>query len=144
MCRLLADTFPKDKEGQALLLKVRRAMERLTRSKGVKDNFVKAPRRLNADEHNLKDEFANIWARCTLEFDPENPGASVRKGKIKIGPFFLAKRFKVMDLEKVILHEFLHESLAISWKEAHHGLIDQIIQYDLKYPGPPNVAEGKM
>jgi hypothetical protein len=68
----------------------------------------------------------------------------VLRGAIKIGPFFLDGRFKTLDLEKVILHEFLHEAIAISWKAAHHGQIDQIIQYNLEYPGAPNPADGRI
>lgn len=143
MARLLADTFPADAEGRALLGKVRRALTNLTGMAPPRDgNFTVAPRRLDPERDLLKDDWRNTWLRETIRFDPAEPGASVRAGVIKIGPFFLQRRFTVMDLEKVVLHEYLHEAIDIEWKDAHHGQIDQIIRFNLGYPGPPNPAEG--
>ena len=45
-------------------------------------------------------------------------------------------------MEKIIIHEYLHAAIDISYEPAEHGVIDQIIQYDLRYPGAPNPAEG--
>ena len=144
MAKLL-DTFPQDAEGRALFQKVKKALHNLTGMTPPKDgNFTSAPRRLNAERDTLKSDWRAIWFQETIKYDAAEPGASVLKGVVKIGPFFLQKRFTVMDMEKVVLHEYLHEAIDISWRDAHHGQIDQIIQFNLAYPGAPNPAEGKV
>lgn len=145
MAKLETGTFPADREGKALLDKVLKAMTRLTGMPVPKDgNWTRAPIGLDPDRDVLKPEWKAIWMRCVIRYDKSEAGASALHGKLTLGPFFLQQRFTELDLRKVILHEYLHEALAIDWKEAHHGQIDQIIQFNLGWPGPPNPAEGLM
>ena len=141
--KLLEETFPKTPEGKKLLEKVKRALARMSGRDANRDRiYPRAPRGLQPGRDLLKSSYVAIWRRCTLEYSPREAGASVKAGKIRIGPFFLKPRFRVLDIQKVILHEYLHEAIDISWRKAHHGQIDQIIQYNLGWPGPPNPAEG--
>lgn len=145
MARLDEKTFPGGPEGAALLAKVKKALQVMTGMPPPKDgNWTRAPQGLDADRDVLKEDWRAIWMRCVIRYDPNERGASALHGKLTIGPFFLERRFTELDLRKVILHEYLHEAIDISWKEAHHGQIDQIIQFNLKWPGPPNPAEGLM
>ena len=145
MARLLAETFPTDAAGRALLQKVQIALFHLTGSHGVKGDYRHPPKRLDPGAHTLQTSYRSTWLRCTIEFSGQERGASIRKDReIRVGPFFLKPHFKALDLEKVILHEYLHAALDISFRDAHHGMIDQIIQFDLKYPGAPNPAEGRI
>jgi hypothetical protein len=144
MAILTIASFPKDTAGSALLRKVRRALTNLCGHGHGKDGtYVTAPRKLNADRDTLRADYKKIWKECTITFDPKEAGASIQSARhIHIGPFFLQARFTVMDMEKIILHEFLHAALDIAWKDAHHSMMEQIIKYNLRYPGPANVAEG--
>ena len=145
MAKLAADTFPSDHEGQALLHKVKRALRKMTGMHEPKDgNWVWPPYELRTERDVLKENWKTTWQMCAVRYDGKEKGASALHGVLTIGPFFLEKRFQILDLQKVILHEFLHEVLDIGWKEAHHGQINQIIQFNLKWPGPPNPAEGLM
>lgn len=60
-----------------------------------------------------------------------------------LGPFMLDYD-DVADLEKVIVHEYLHAALRdetsrLGYQWSHHE-INRIITYNLKYPCPPNPA----
>lgn len=137
MATLLTATFPGDKEGQALLRKVKMAIANIcghgVSKKGV---VLTAPKKLDRERDNLKDDYKKIWRECTIEYDPEETGASVlmSKRQIKLGPFFLRPSIKITDLEEVILHEFLHVALDIKDRQFHHGLMTQILKYEIGYP----------
>lgn len=136
MATLLTKTFPKDKEGRALLWKVKRALANIcghgVSKKGV---ILTAPKRLKVERDTLRKDYKKLWKECTIEFDEEETGASVRisKRQIKLGPFFLRPSIKIVDLEEVILHEFLHVALDIKDRDFHHGFITQTLKYNLDY-----------
>ena len=145
MATLKTATFPRDQSGKQLLGKVQSALTNLTGFRAPKDaNYAVAPTKLDADRDLLKSNYKTIWQQCTIEYDPKQAGAEVAPGarKMKIGPFFLDPTTTVMDMEKVILHEYLHLVIDISSSDTgiQHGQINQIIKYNLKYPGPPNPA----
>lgn len=87
-----------------------------------------------------------IWKECFIVFDPAERGASIHlpTGQIRFGPFFVSGWTRP-DLEKVILHEYFHKAISLQpsygdarfRKEAQHSEIDQIIEFELKYPGHP-------
>lgn len=150
MATLLIETFS-TREQKRLLKKVRQALKNLCGHGHGKDGrFLTAPRKLRPKRDFLKDDYKEVWKKCVIKFDEKEAGASVRNNRnqqfgnffdIRIGPFFLQPRFSVKDMEKLILHEYLHKAMIISMKEAEHGFIDQIIRDHLRYPGPPNIAE---
>jgi hypothetical protein len=136
MATLLTSTFPADKEGEALLKKVKIALAHIC-GHGVSKtgSVLTAPRRLKAGRDNLKSDYREIWKKCTIEYDPEETGASVlmKTYQIRLGPFFLRPSIKIVDLEEVLLHEFLHVALNIGNREFHHGMMTQILKYNLGY-----------
>ena len=136
MAKLLTETFPSDAEGAVLLRKVKLALANIC-GHGVSEKGVilTAPRKLNAERDNLKPEYREIWKKCTIEYDPEETGASVlmKTYRIKLGPFFLRPMIKVKDLEEVLLHEFLHVALDIEDRQFHHGFMTQILKYNIGY-----------
>jgi hypothetical protein len=145
MATRLENTFRADASGTTLLGKLKPAQSNVDGVIGVA-TAMKPPhaaRRLHRDEDSLKRDFLAIWSRCTIEYDPKQPAAEIRKGKeIVIGPLFAEQRFTTLDMEKVLLHEYLHAALDEMWKLDPHSQIDQIIQFNLKYPGAPNPAVG--
>jgi hypothetical protein len=147
MAMLISNSFPDSSEGKAMLVKVKRAFTRLTwttaKDEGGYYAYFTAPTKLKKDRDSLKDDYEIIWIECTLEFDEGEAGASifVSRREIKIGPFFLASRFTTTDMEKIILHEYLHAALAVD-RQYHHSFMEQIIKYNLGYPGPWNPGEG--
>ena len=133
MATLKIDAFPSDKRGQLLLRKVQDALSNLTGMRGGKNGvYVGAPTKLDRERDMLKPDYRIVWQQCTLEFDPEERGAEATPGtsNLKVGPFFLSADTSVMDMEKVILHEYLHLVIDIGWNatEAEHGQIHQIIE----------------
>ena len=139
---LKPDTFGSE---TYLLKRVRNALTNLT---GIAANraeeYVPAPIKLSADRDLLDPDYKVIWKQCTIEYDPNEAGAEIylKDRKIVLGPFM--KGFSVMELEKVILHEFLHAALDDGWQrlseQAQHGQINLIIGYNIGYPPPPNPA----
>jgi hypothetical protein len=145
MATLKAQTFPSDKPGQQLLGKVQDALGNLTGIRARKDGvYLSAPTKLDPDRDLLRPDYRIVWGQCTIVYDPEERGAeaSAATRTLKIGPFFLPSSTTVRDMEKVLLHEYLHLVIDIGWnsEEAQHGQIYQIIRENLKYPGPPNPA----
>lgn len=136
MATLLISTFPTDSEGTALLKKVKRALAHICGHGVSKKGIVlTAPKKLDANRDNLKSNYREIWKKCTIQYDGNESGASVlmKSYEIKLGPFFLRPSITVVDLEEVLLHEFLHVALAIEGKEFHHSLMTQILRYNLHY-----------
>lgn len=129
------------------LAKARHALNHLTRSRPQDtDGYVPyydPPKKLQRERDNLKENFAIIWIQCLISYDDDERGASIAVSRrdIKIGPFFLQKRFTSLDLEKIILHEYLHAALDVE-SQFHHSFMEQIIKYNLKYQGAWNPAEG--
>jgi hypothetical protein len=145
MATLKIQTFPSDQEGQALLAKVQQALSHVTGVGTHKDGvYTAAPRNLNPDRDHLRPNYKAVWQLCTIEYDPDEPGAEVPAGTrtLKIGPFLQLPGTSVTDVEKVILHEYLHLVVDIGWNEgqAQHPQINSIIRDSLKYAGPPNPA----
>ena len=136
--------------GERLLSNVKQALGTLTGTPGkpaVKDRrraieYAGAPQKLRTERDFLKSHWKELWKDCVIAFDREEAGASVnmRTGRIALGPFFLKPNFKVADIEKVILHEFLHIALDIEMRAAHHSMMEQVIIYNLGYSRPANPA----
>ena len=123
MATLKTATFPRDKSGKDLLGKVQSALTNLTGFRAPNDaNYAVAPTKLDADRDLLKSNYKTIWQQCTIEYDPKQAGAEVAPvaRKMKIGPFFLDPTTTVMDMEKVILHEYLHLSRTILMDGSQH------------------------
>jgi RHS repeat-associated protein len=148
--RIDADTFPLGKDEQKLLRRLRQALRNMTGNRGRGDVFNLAPRKLrkwNSRERRdyLDPKWRKIWRDSTLVYDEDCRAAHTVKrddgtDETHIGPLFLNSRFKRNDLEKVILHEFLHSALDQRYqsniKGVEHGFIDQVIEKH--YKGPPN------
>lgn len=138
------ETFPSDEtENQALRSKVTKALTRLCGHGPSSENkVISAPRNLNPGRDLLRDDYREIWKLCSIEYSEDESGASAnhRTFQIKLGPVFLRPFFSALDVEKVILHEFLHLVLAQTNRDFHHSLITQIIQFNIGYKGEPNPA----
>jgi hypothetical protein len=138
-------TFRTDAEGSKLLAKLKPAQTNVDGVIGAAGT-VKPPhvaRRLQRDADSLKPDYLAIWSRCTIAYDPRQAAAEIRNGReIVVGPLFAETRFATLDMEKVLLHEYLHAALDEMWKIDPHSQIDQIIQFNLKYKGAPNPAVG--
>lgn len=150
--RVEDDTFTDQPEAQELLPRIHAALKALCgRPKGgtyavpLKLKRLARPAR-RGESGRLLPNYVAIWKTCFIVFDPQERGASIwlPTGKIKFGPFFVSG-WKRRDLEKVILHEYLHKAIDLQpsygdtrfRKDAQHGEIDQIIEFELKYPGHP-------
>jgi len=100
--------------------------------------------RLNADNDDLDPTYKFIWQQCTIQYDPKEPGAEIEvTGRImRLGPAM--RHYVVKDLEKVIIHEYMHAALNANWQPmnylAQHDPINHTIQFNLLYPGHPNPA----
>lgn len=142
MATLLIETFPTDSEGKALLWKVKRALARLCgHSVSKKGVVLTAPRELRKERDTLKEDYRQIWKKCTIEYDPNETGASVLMSsfRIRLGPFFLRSSITITEMEEVLLHEFLHVALDVKDREFHHGFMTQILKYNIKYKQSSNV-----
>ena len=144
--RIEANTFPDTGAGRKLLDQVRKALRKLTGEKGKDDEWKAPPRKLDPDRDFLRDDYEEIWEQTTIVYNECQTGAEAiwkknREGgyKIELGP--LLERYSDLQVEKVILHEYLHSALTVEWEQAQHGLIDQVIRDNLRYTGPPNPAE---
>ena len=142
MAVLKTDTFGSEKN---LLQRVKQALTRLTgAASGGPNEYRVAPTKLDADRDLLRSDYKLVWKQCTVEYDEKEAGAEIHVSDLRIvlGPFM--KHFGVTDLEKVILHEFLHAALDEDWQksgeQAQHGQINQIIKYNIGYSGAPNPA----
>ncbi len=141
MAVLKIDTFLGDGEGQGLLKKVKQSLTNLCgHAHGSDGTYLTAPKALKTDRDMLRENWREIWQATTIQYDDNETGASINhKTKIiTLGAFFLKPAHKVIDIQKVILHEFLHIALDIEWRDAHHGQIEQVIKYNLGYPGDAN------
>ena len=141
MAVLMIDTFPRDGEGSELLKKVRQSLTNLCGHGHASDGtYLTAPRQLDADRDMLRDDYREIWKDTTIQFKGDETGASVnmKTKEIRLGDFFLKPSHKVLDIQKVILHEYLHLALNIEMREFHHSQMTQIITYNLHYPGDAN------
>ncbi len=155
MATLIASTFVQESE---LLGRVRDALRNLTGFHGtetqVKANlrvdypFPVGPNgrlfRLDKEEDFLATDYQAIWCKCTIQYDPSEPGAEIKvlERKMRLGPAM--RHYIVNDLEKVIIHEYLHAALNADWQDltdvVQHGPINETIQFHLFYPGHPNPA----
>jgi hypothetical protein len=125
---------------------MRQALRNLTAmAPPIDDNWTVAPAPLVAERDFLREDFRTIWLHATIRFDPAEPGASVRLRKdIRVGPFFLGAATTVLDLEKVLLHEYLHAAIDLEGLREQHDLIERVLQHHLGYPGSPNPAPGRI
>jgi hypothetical protein len=150
--RVEDETFSDHREAQDLLPRIHDALQSLC-GRATKESYS-VPRKLKqlsrptrrGEPGRLLPNYVGIWKGCSIVFDPKERGASIRMptGRISFGPFFVSG-WKRRDLEKVILHEYLHKAVAMQpsfggdsfRKGAQHGEIDQIIQFELRYPDHP-------
>jgi hypothetical protein len=142
-------------DGSKMLDKVKQALKNITGSGGkqttTKDlgydrvgiEYWSPPLKLRQNRDCLRDEWRDIWRKCTIEFDGEERGASIHvpTRRIRIGPFFLQSRFAARDFEKIILHEFLHAAFSFGMREADHGMMEQVLIFNIGYHPPANPAE---
>jgi hypothetical protein len=142
--------------GTEMLVKIKNALKSLTGKDGKPGkkrdpvgyerdglDYPVPPVKLRQDRDFLKDEWRSIWKNCTIEFDGDEAGASIHipTSRIRIGPFFLQGRFGVKDFEKIIIHEFLHAAFIFEFRDAHHGMMEQVLIHNLHYTPPANPAE---
>lgn len=152
--KVLASTFPQHKDGQYLLSLVRDALKSLC-GVGRNDTFGNVPPKLtklakpgaNGEESRLLSNYGAIWKSCSVQYNERERGASISPQRvISLGPFFASNRWKVKDIEKVLLHEYLHKAVSLQpnygdrdFRDGvQHGEIDQIIEFELHYPPPAN------
>jgi hypothetical protein len=141
MAVLKVETFPGDDEGTGLLKKVRQALTNLSGHGHANDGtYLTPPKGLDADRDMLRDDWRDIWKATVIQYDEKEAGASanMKTKVIQLGGFFLKPTHKVMDIQKVLLHEYLHLALNIEMREFHHSQMTQIITYNLGYPGDAN------
>jgi len=148
-----ADGQPAE-DGAKMLEKIKQALKNITGHGGKEKTtqhlgydrvgleYWSVPTRLRTDRDFLRDEWRDIWRQCTIEFDPQETGASIHvpTRRIRIGPFFQQSRFTVRDFEKIILHEFLHAAFSFGMREADHGMMQQVLIYNIGYHPPANPA----
>jgi hypothetical protein len=148
--------------GKLLELKLAHALHRITRGhgrQGTRDvnlvnsedekpilarrpglDFPLQPRRLEPGRDGLRTDWVDLWKKMTIEYSDAESGASIYIPHVRtrIGPFFLDKRFSIPDFEKILLHEFLHAAFIYKFREAHHGMMEQVLVYNIGYPPPAN------
>jgi hypothetical protein len=101
---------------------------------------------LNEKRDRIQHNYRQIWDSLTLEYDMDQPGAEIfiQDKRMFVGPFML-DYVNPIDLEKVIIHEYLHAVLEVFYQtrglNTQHDQIDLIIREGLKYKGPPNPAD---
>ncbi len=105
-------------------------------------DFARAPFKLREERDFLSEDWREIWAACTIEFADYEAGASiyVPGRRIRFGPFFALHKYTINDFEKIILHEYLHAAFRFenSLKDFHHGMMEQVLIYNLGYKPPAN------
>jgi hypothetical protein len=103
------------------------------------DLYPKPPRGLNRNRDQLKMNYKKIWDDTVIAFDFDTYGATAnhRTLEINIGEFFLKKEIPLLDLKKVVMHEFLHLVVDVP-RTMHHGQINRIISKGLGMKGDPN------
>jgi len=101
--------------------------------------YMKPPHGLERRRDQLKANFAKIWDDTIFSFDFASYGATadLKSCEINIGEFFLKQEIPLLDLKKVVLHEFLHLVVDLP-KPLHHGQINNIISKGLGLKGDPN------
>jgi hypothetical protein len=101
--------------------------------------YPKPPRGLDQRRDQLKANYRKIWddTIISFEFDKYGATADLKTYEIDIGEFFLKKEIPLLDLKKVVLHEFLHLVVDLP-KVMHHGQINHIISKSLGLKGDPN------
>jgi hypothetical protein len=153
MANLDTASFPTDADGKALLAKVQAALRELTPQKKGVDKFPSPPDKLMKIMDDLRRQFANIWKDLKISFDPAEKGASISPAlELKIGPFFLVGHFTQEDMQKVILHEYLHKAMSFEPPDGfppdqrhslEHSKIDDLLE-EMGYRPPVNPAMGKI
>jgi RHS repeat-associated protein len=159
-----AQSFESCPEGQRMLRKVRKALRNITgQRRAVGDDYRRAPRRLRRGRDSLGANWKALWRSMGLVFNCNpasndvgvvgSPESLLKSGHISEDMYQWAKdnnldhvaalagpfEWSVMDTEKIILHEYLHESQGLGWSnKSEHGMIDQTIEN--LYPGDPNPA----
>jgi hypothetical protein len=110
-------------------------------------NYPAAPYRLRQERDTLKEDWKLIWKKVTIEYSDEETGASIylppevnpiQNKRVRIGPFFLSHHYTIRDFEKIVLHEFLHAALDIDMREAQHGMMEQVLVFNMGYAPPAN------
>lgn len=101
--------------------------------------------KLNPKNYPIRPNYLHVWNDCTLEYDLKQKGAEIYipGRRMYLGPFML-DYYDVVELEKVIVHEYLHAALEdattrLGYQWSHHE-INRIVTYNLNYENPPNPA----
>lgn len=105
-------------------------------------NYDHAPVKLQEDRDFLREDWKEIWDKCTIEFADYEAGASIHvpSRRIRFGPFFALHKYSITDFEKILLHEYLHAAFRFdnTLKSFHHGMMEQVLIYNLRYKPPAN------
>jgi hypothetical protein len=103
------------------------------------DLYPKPPHGLNRQRDQLKRNWKQTWEDTIISFDFDTYGATANHKtlEINIGEFFLKQEIPLLDLKKVVLHEFLHLVIDVP-RSMHHGQINRIISRGLGLRGDPN------
>jgi hypothetical protein len=105
-------------------------------------NFAPVPFKLREERDFLSEDWREIWDECTIEFADYEAGASiyVPGRRVRFGPFFAVHKYTINDFEKIILHEYLHAAFRFEnrLKDFHHGMMEQVLIYNLGYKPPAN------
>ncbi|MBX3244618.1 MAG: hypothetical protein KF685_09210 [Acidobacteria bacterium] len=103
------------------------------------DLYPKPPRGLSVRRDKLRSNYKSIWEETVISFDFATYGATAnhKTFEINLGEFFLKKEIPLLDLKKVVLHEFLHLVVDVP-RSMHHGQINTIISHGLGLRGDPN------
>jgi hypothetical protein len=145
--------FPTDADGKALLGKLQAALRELTPHKRGIDKFPSPPNKLMDIMDDLRPEFPIIWKNLRICFDKTEPGASISPMfEITLGPFWLDNAVTQVDMQKVILHEYLHKAMRFEppsefppdqRRSLEHSTIDDLLK-QMGYRPPVNPAMGKI
>jgi hypothetical protein len=142
------DTKAEAEQKQQLLEKVRTALRSMTRQYSEAAKFDHVPYALGIVRERLQGNYPAMWRQMRIVYDPNVTLASVTpKLEAKIGRGFLAPKWTQMDLQKVLLHEFLHHAAGLQFDhespsqraQLEHNVIDSILS-DMGYRPPLNPA----
>lgn len=123
-----------------LLRKLKRVLRDITGSHMLPSgDFHHPPKGLRPSRDHIRVDYADVWRDTKIVYNRATSGATATHSTntITLGEFFLREELGDLELKKVVLHEFLH-LVVLFPREFHHGQINQIIEFGLRLPPPPN------